>query len=111
MKRKILIIGFIFLLSALVLSACAGSDEKTSEENADTEESSKNMDKNEEDSDSMEEGMDHSKMNDDMEGHMDHDEVVSLNDSTGENELKMPPVLESDSKEEVAYTVRAKRRD
>ncbi|NBJ70153.1 MULTISPECIES: multicopper oxidase domain-containing protein [Clostridia] len=41
--------------------------------------------------------------------HMSHDEVVSLNDSTGENELKIPPILESDSEQEVAYTVRAKK--
>ncbi|WP_088051910.1 multicopper oxidase family protein [Virgibacillus dakarensis] len=102
MKRKILLIGLIFLLSALVLSACAGNDETTSGANADTEESSKNMNKNEEKSDSME-GMEG------MEGHMSHDEVVSLNDSTGENELKMPPVLESDSEEEVVYTVRAQK--
>jgi len=41
-------------------------------------------------------------------GHMSHDEVVLLNDSTGENELGIPSMLERDNKEaEVAYTVRA----
>src|SRR5690625_7316464 len=56
---------------------------------------------NEEGSDSM----------DGMEGHMSHDEVVSLNDSTGENELKIPPVLEDENtkEEEIAYTVRAQK--
>lgn len=55
--------------------------------------------------------MDNSKMdmNDNMmeNEHMSHDEVVSLNDSTGENELKIPSMLERDNKEEIAYTVRA----
>ncbi|MEK5069720.1 multicopper oxidase family protein [Sporosarcina sp. FSL K6-1508] len=56
------------------------------------------------------EGMDQSKMDKDtMEGHMSHDKVVSLNNSTGENELKMPPVLKSDNKKEVVYTVRAQK--
>ncbi|GAA0316549.1 multicopper oxidase domain-containing protein [Oceanobacillus oncorhynchi subsp. oncorhynchi] len=99
MKRKLLLISLISLLTALVLSACAGNVESTPEENSDMEQ----------ESDSMEEGMDHSSMDDDAmaDGHMSHDEVVSLNDSTGENELKIPPLLESDNEEEVVYTVRA----
>jgi FtsP/CotA-like multicopper oxidase with cupredoxin domain len=40
---------------------------------------------------------------------MSHDEVVSLNDSTGENELKIPPMLERDNEEGVVYTVRAQK--
>ncbi len=44
-----------------------------------------------------------------MKGHMNHDEVVSLNNSTGENELGIPSMLESDKEEEVAYTVRAQK--
>ncbi|MFS0577309.1 multicopper oxidase domain-containing protein [Sporosarcina sp. 179-K 3D1 HS] len=56
------------------------------------------------------EQMDHSNMMSDMmEGHMSHDQVVSLNDSTGENELKIPPVLERDDEEGVVYTVRAQK--
>ncbi|MHA6258506.1 multicopper oxidase family protein [Sporosarcina sp. CAU 1771] len=57
------------------------------------------------------EEMDDSMM--DMDGsmteneHMSHDEVISLNDSTGENELKIPSILERDNEGEVAYTVRA----
>ncbi len=61
------------------------------------------------------EGMDHSKMNkEEMDhsmmgnGHMNHDEVVKLNDSTKENELKIPSILERDNTEEVTYTVKAK---
>src|SRR5699024_12668408 len=48
-------------------------------------------------------------MDQDMEGHMDHDEEVSLNNSTGENELEIPSVLESDNEDEVAYTFRAQK--
>src|SRR5699024_1924831 len=52
---------------------------------------------------------DDSAMNQDMEGHMDHDEEVSLKDSTGENEIEIPSALgsESENEDEVAYTVRA----
>lgn len=41
--------------------------------------------------------------------HIRHDEVVSLNDSTGENELNIPPMLEPDHRDDnqVEYTVRA----
>ncbi|MFK2825143.1 multicopper oxidase domain-containing protein [Bacillus sp. B190/17] len=63
------------------------------------------------------EEMDHSTMNqemeemnhDMMEGHMSHDDVVSLNDSTGENELKIPVALERSNEEGVLYTVRAQK--
>ena len=41
--------------------------------------------------------------------HVRHDEVVSLNDSTGEHELNIPPMLEPDYRDDnrVEYTVRA----
>ena len=55
------------------------------------------------------EEMDHSTMGEMMEGHMSHDEVVMLNDSTGENELKIPTMLEQDDGEDVVYTVRAQK--
>lgn len=110
MKSKKLIIALITLMTAFVLSACTGNNEnKTApNNNADTKnEANKNMDMN--GKGSME-GMDHSQMGKDtMEGHMSHNKVVSLNDSTGENELKMPPVLESDNEKEVVYTVRAQK--
>ncbi len=49
-------------------------------------------------------------MNQDMmEGHMSHDDIVSLNDSTGINELKVPAELERNNKEEAVYTVRAQK--
>ncbi|WP_342536071.1 multicopper oxidase domain-containing protein [Sporosarcina sp. FSL K6-3508] len=45
-----------------------------------------------------------------MEGHMSHDQVVSLNDSTGKNELKIPSLLKSEKDEEgIVYTVRAEK--
>lgn len=55
------------------------------------------------------EGNDNSMMKHNMKGHMDHDEVVSLNNSTGENELEIPPVLESENKDKIVYTVRAQK--
>ena len=44
-----------------------------------------------------------------MDGHMSHDEVVGLNDSTGENDLKIPMMLERGDKKDVTYTVRAQK--
>src|SRR5699024_11161607 len=92
MKRKILLIGLISLLTALVLSACAANGGTNPDEESDSKD---------EGSDSME----------DMEGHMDHDEEPNLTDSTGENELEIPAALgsESDKEDEVAYTVRAQK--
>lgn len=88
----------ILAMSILVISGCSNSNSQPDEE------------------------MDHSKMNDEemdhsmmemdegmMEGHMSHDEVVSLNDSTGENELKIPSMLERDDEEGIVYTVRAQK--
>ncbi|MEI3599393.1 MULTISPECIES: hypothetical protein [unclassified Oceanobacillus] len=60
MKNKKLLIGFVSLMFAFVLTACAGNDKTTSKDNAGTEsESNENRDLNEGESDSMEEGMDH----------------------------------------------------
>ncbi len=88
----------ILAMSILVISGCSNSNSQPDEE------------------------MDHSKMNDEemdhsmmemdegmMEAHMSHDEVVSLNDSTGENELKIPSMLERDDEEGIVYTVRAQK--
>lgn len=84
-------------ISILVISGCSNANSQPDEE---MDHSMKN-----------DEETDHSMMDmdDDMmeNEHMSHDEVVSLNDSTGENELKIPSMLERDNKEEVAYTVRA----
>lgn len=84
-------------ISILVISGCSNTNSQPDEE----------MDH----STMNDEEMDHSTMDmdDDMKEneHMSHDEVVSLNDSTGENELKIPSMLEPDNEEGVAYTVRA----
>ncbi|MDN4607938.1 multicopper oxidase family protein [Sporosarcina highlanderae] len=81
----------LLTISILVIGGCSNSVQPDKE-----------MDHN------MEE-MDHSTMGDMMEGHMSHDEVVMLNDSTGENELRIPSILEQDDEEGVVYTVRAQR--
>ncbi|MFJ6208907.1 multicopper oxidase family protein [Lysinibacillus sp. NPDC092081] len=50
-------------------------------------------------------GMDHDK----MKGHESHGNVVRLNDSIGENELKIPAVLERDNEKGIVYTVKAQK--
>jgi len=84
-------------ISILVISGCSNTNSQPEEE---MDHSTMNA-----------EEMDHSTMDmdDDMKEneHMSHDEVVSLNDSTGENELKLPSMLERDNEEGVVYTVRA----
>ena len=49
---------------------------------------------------------DHSMM---MDGHMSHDDPVQLNDSTGENELTIPPILKRDDEDRFDYTVIAQK--
>ena len=85
-----------FMISLLVISGCSSNSSQSVEEV---------------DHSNMNEEMDHSTMNqDEMENeHMSHDEVVSLNDSTGENELKIPSVLEHDDEKGSVYTVRAQK--
>src|SRR5699024_12586256 len=92
MKRKILLLSFISLMTIFILSACATNDEPAPED----------------DSDSMGEAMDH-----DMDGHMDHDEEPNLTDSTGENELEIHAAVgdERDKEDEVAHTVRTQREE
>ncbi|WP_438311536.1 multicopper oxidase family protein [Sporosarcina sp. FA9] len=91
MKKKIKIT--VLAISILVISGCSNANSQPNH----------SMMNNEEMDDSM------MNMDGNMMGnrHMSHDGVVSLNDSTGENELKIPAMLERDNKEEVAYTVRA----
>lgn len=89
MRTKLKII--LLLIGVLVISACSNDNVLPEEE----------MDE-----------MDHSTMDQDtMDEHMSHDEVVSLNDSTGENELNIPPMLEPDHRDDnqVEYTVRAQK--
>lgn len=86
-------------MSILVISGCSSTNSQPDEE----------MDH----STMSGEEMDHSTMDMDedmMENeHMSHDEVVSLNDSTGENELKIPSVLERDNEAGEVYTIRAQK--
>lgn len=94
-KMKIIALA----MSILVISGCSSTNSQPDEE----------MDH----STMSGEEMDHSTMDMDedmMENeHMSHDEVVSLNDSTGENELKIPSMLERDNEKGVVYTVRAQK--
>src|SRR5699024_8100492 len=86
-KLKIL----VMIVGILVISACSNDNTQSEAE----------MDE-----------MDHSTMDQDtMDEHMSHDEVISLNDSTGENELNIPPMLEPDHRDDtqVEYTVRAQK--
>lgn len=90
----------VLLISILVvISGCSINNSQPDEE---MDHSTMNKD--------MEE-MDHSSMDQDImeNDNMSHGEVVSLNGSTGENELKIPSVLERDNEEGVVYTVRAQR--
>src|SRR5699024_5303618 len=80
MKNKKLLIGFVSLMFAFVLTACAGNDKTTSKDNAGTEsESNENRDLNEGESDSMEEGMDHSEMDHSSSGEVPEDLEVAEN--------------------------------
>ncbi|ARD47521.1 multicopper oxidase domain-containing protein [Sporosarcina sp. P33] len=83
-------------VSILVISGC--SNNKQADEEMDHSQMNEEM-----------EEMDHSTMGDMMEGHMSHDEVMMLNDSTGANELKIPSMLVSDNDQGVEYTVRAQK--
>lgn len=90
------------MMSILVLGACSNPFSRSSEDFP----SHRPMHENQE-SQGMMGGKEH--MSNGMEGHMSHDDVVALNDSTGENELNIPAVLESDEQDEIAYTVRARK--
>jgi FtsP/CotA-like multicopper oxidase with cupredoxin domain len=84
-------------ISLLVIGGCSTNNSQPAEE----------MDHATMDHDMGE--IDHSTMSDMMEGHMSHEEVMSLNDSTGENELKIPSMLERDDENSIVYTVRAQK--
>src|SRR5699024_443793 len=108
MKKKNLWLMLFSLMAMPILSACTDNDRETSAACSGDE-----QDKNEEikmeggsaegmmDSNSMDEEHMDSMMNGasmDNE-HMDLDEIVSLTDSTAENELIIPTVLKSNSEE------------
>lgn len=90
MNRKYLMI--LILAITLIINACST-------------ESNNNIDQPEKSASEH-----HSKDEMDMEHGHDHDEP-ELNDSTGENELKLPPLLERDKKEgnHVYYTIDAQK--
>ncbi|MFA7746137.1 multicopper oxidase family protein [Salinicoccus roseus] len=103
-------------MAVVVLSACTNNAGKASVENNDdgkTTNGGMNMERHDEsfmgesmNDHSMEEEMDGASMDN---GHMDHDNVVSLNDSTGKDELGIPPLLQSGSDEKTEYTIRAQK--
>ncbi|MEH6940940.1 multicopper oxidase family protein [Bacillus sp. JJ722] len=102
MKRKYLMT--LALASTLIISACSSNQD----------DDMKGMDHSEmnQSEDSME-GMDHSEMNQ-ADGDMDHaneQNEFPLNNSTGENELKVPPILKPDKVEgnNVYYTIETKK--
>ncbi|ATP41631.1 copper oxidase [Solibacillus sp. R5-41] len=90
MKSTILITGI--LLSAAIMGACSAGDSGSTDT------------------------MDHSNMSDEeiqktngeMEnGHMSHTNPLALNDSSGENELALPPLLKPQNNKENIYTITA----
>lgn len=90
----------VLMISILAISGCSSNSAQPVDE---ADHSAMNKEDMEEMSHSA---MNHDKMRNE---HMSHDEVISLNDSTGENELKIPPMLERDKGEGVEYTVRAQK--
>lgn len=76
-----------FMISLVLIAGCSSDNSQTAKE------------------------MDHSTMmNQDMgNGHMSHDNVLSLNNSTGENQLNIPTVLKRDSDEGAEYTIKAQK--
>lgn len=104
MRKKNLLISLFSLMMVIVLSACTSNDGEASVEDTSNEKNSnEEMNMNEDNEGSMEENMNGSSSEGEMNngsmgnGHMDHDDVVGLIDSTGENELSIPSVLKSDS--------------
>lgn len=98
--RKIALVASI-IASLGILGACSQGN---SNDMKDMDHSSMKM-----------EGMDHSSKDmkdidhDKMDGHESHSNVVSLNNSTGENEIKIPAELKRNNKDEAVYTVRAQK--
>ncbi|PIC83258.1 multicopper oxidase family protein [Sporosarcina sp. P1] len=88
----------IFLLSAILISGCS-DDAQSNEQN---NQHMMNQNSNE---------GNHHMMGDSAmgNGHMSHDDVVRLEDSTGENELYIPPLLTSETTEGTEYIVKAQK--
>ncbi|PIC73419.1 multicopper oxidase family protein [Sporosarcina sp. P17b] len=95
MSRKTQVV--IFSLCALLISGCS-SDAQSNEQ---SNEHMMNQTSNEQHS-----MMDGSTMGN---GHMSHNNVVRLKDSTGENEINIPPLLTSETTVGTEYTVKAQK--
>ncbi|PIC76776.1 copper oxidase [Sporosarcina sp. P19] len=81
----------MFLMGALLISGCSNDTQSNDQNNQQSNEGNHHM-------------MDDSTME---HGHMSHDNVVSLKDSTGVNELNIPPLLTSDATDRTEYTIKA----
>ncbi|WP_313892196.1 multicopper oxidase domain-containing protein [Psychrobacillus sp.] len=91
MKSKIWV--FILIISAVIIGGCGANN------------SGKEMDhsKMNHEGTEMEEGTKNEMEN----GHMSHNEPLALNNSTGENELAIPPILEQTDEEGIVYELNA----
>ncbi|KAA0965310.1 copper oxidase [Sporosarcina sp. ANT_H38] len=96
MKMKLWIIAL--LASVLIIGGCSEKDSQSNGAMDHSEMGHGDMENTDQDaSDSM------------GNGHMSHNDPVKLNDSTGENELKIPSVLKRGVEEGIDYTVRAQK--
>ena len=95
MKKHI--VSAVLLSGVLLISGCSGSysgNDQSMQSGMMNEHDAEEMDHG-----SMMEGMDNE--------HMDHDNPDQLNNSTGENELKIPPALRPG--EDITYTLKAQK--
>lgn len=90
MKLKILI---SILVSSFVIGGCSASNSKTDENKTMNHSNMTNGEM------SNMQGMDHSKMSEEemSNGHAGHNNQLALNESTGENELALPAILEPEN--------------
>src|SRR5699024_10962459 len=114
MRKKNLLISLFSLMMVIVLSACTSNNgEESVEDTSNEKNSNEEMNTNQSNEVSMEENMNVSSSEGEINNgcmsnsHMNHDDVVGLIDSTGENELSIPSVLKSDSNKRTEYTIRA----
>nr|WP_081242973.1 multicopper oxidase domain-containing protein [Sporosarcina sp. P33] len=90
--------AFVFLMGVLLISGCSNDTQSKDETNQHMMHQN-----NQEMHDSM---MDSSQMG---HGHMSHDNVLPLKDSSGKNELNIPPLLTSEAASGTEYTVTAQK--
>ena len=93
MKSKIWITSL--LISIVILGGC-------SKNNSDSDKNMEHSNMNQEDM-QMEDGTESNMEN----SHMSHNDPLTLNDSTGENDLIIPPVLEHEDDEGIVYNIEA----